>query len=747
MRKLILNTLIVFLTIASFLPSALGVNLKQVPWEELPAFGTFWLASPDGRLTAPLPCRPDNPKLPVFQVEEGVFLVGPPEGSGQDTAAVFAISAMRLVHGMTGLTRSSSTMTMTLEPFSDISNHEKFAAHAFTLLDTNSVATNNPALYTLCTNFPTVEGSLPVLQVVPLGADALVFKASHFDYSSEIDRDFALIVCDKVETPVWKEVYLSNSTNSQGWLVQGLVPRHEVSDPMFLLVTNISKTYNAFFRVVPYGGPVVQLVGAQPYDTVSDTLVLTATVTDLSGATNQQLTVDVDGVEARYSVAEGNTVLLETPYTPNGIGTIYVKVANDNAMIDAPETGIVEQKLYYFGVASIPVYFENETYLYFAGNNADPDILVNYLIFGVTPPQYIEATIAELATGRILKSFAGYADEYELVRLDWDFTETDGITVYTNDEYVVSFAASPTPALSRGGGSSQMVVTNRIERSGVRRATAPILTYQTLDDESSYNFVTGLNFGYIDTLYRDVYLWYGLTQYAPGQIGWDRGRPEHPYMPFTLTGASQENWPVFLETTLTNWHYSDFVYLGHGNGYKIGGQEPSMRNTTVNATQVRNWILQGRTPENDKWYRMRRVELWACYTMQGVAARAGGFLPWPQTFGITSGTKQARGLMRKNVGLFFLDKFAAAPYGVATGSPVGISDVIANMNMAWVCGLNPYPGGSEPTWSYRWALASALATYPELQKGDPFIEGCIFMPYSGIYDENLMNLIYDGIHL
>ena len=39
------------------------------------------------------------------------------------------------------------------------------------------------------------------------------------------DRDFALLVCDKVETPTWKNIdFLGASDAQDGWLVQGMVP-------------------------------------------------------------------------------------------------------------------------------------------------------------------------------------------------------------------------------------------------------------------------------------------------------------------------------------------------------------------------------------------------------------------------------------------------------------------------------------------------------------------------------------------
>jgi hypothetical protein len=78
----------------------------------------------------------------------------------------------------------------------------------------------------------------------------------------------ALLVCDKVETPTWKNIDLLGSFDAQdGWLIQGYIYPTAVTDPMFLLVTNIPPQVNAFFRAIPYSGPQVTLTGANPNDT------------------------------------------------------------------------------------------------------------------------------------------------------------------------------------------------------------------------------------------------------------------------------------------------------------------------------------------------------------------------------------------------------------------------------------------------------------------------------------------------
>src|SRR5262249_18260367 len=83
-------------------------------------------------------------------------------------------------------------------------NGFKFMDQVFLRVDTNDAAANDAALYNACSAFPASTNNQPDLQIRNYGTNALLIKASHFDYSAETDRDFALLVCDKAETPLWK---------------------------------------------------------------------------------------------------------------------------------------------------------------------------------------------------------------------------------------------------------------------------------------------------------------------------------------------------------------------------------------------------------------------------------------------------------------------------------------------------------------------------------------------------------------
>ena len=89
-----------------------------------------------------------------------------------------------------------------------------------------------------------------------------------------------------------------------------MVPRNRVTEEMFLLISNIVNVDQAFFRAIPYSGPQIQFTGPQPYDVVSNTITLQAEVNDLSGVTNVQFTVNVDGAPAKYSFGTNNSISL-----------------------------------------------------------------------------------------------------------------------------------------------------------------------------------------------------------------------------------------------------------------------------------------------------------------------------------------------------------------------------------------------------------------------------------------------------
>ena len=224
-------------------------ELKWVSPEELPKHGTYWSRQ---RCTAPLPVNPfaqfyKGLHVDVYALPDGTLLLDDME---IDYAA---FNPKKVASEEAGGIQMSKLRTA-----------EQFAAQTFSVIDTNALAITDTNLYNACISFPPDTNTAATLQIAKCGTNAVIIKANHFDYSAETVRDFALLICDSVDKPVWKSIDLSGASDSQdGWLIQGSVPNWKVTDPMFMLVSNITHADNAFFRAIPYGGPQIQLTGAQ----------------------------------------------------------------------------------------------------------------------------------------------------------------------------------------------------------------------------------------------------------------------------------------------------------------------------------------------------------------------------------------------------------------------------------------------------------------------------------------------------
>jgi len=427
-------------------------ELELVPREQLPKSGTFWVKESNGFLP-PLPCLTgDVLDAPIYALPNGQFLV--------DATAVQR-STMRASSMSPPPPPGGGGGGNPPPPPPNIRNYQKFIGQVFSVIDTNNAAVNDTNLYKACISFPARTNTGATLQIARYRTNCVIIKANHFDYSAETDRDFALLVCDPVNKPTWKTINLSGSSDSQdGWLVQGSVPNYEVTDPMFLMVSNINLAYNAFFRAIPYGGPQVQILGAQPYATVSNTLALQATITDLSGTTttNQQMAVTVNGLPARCTVGPSNTISLDTKYAQSGSEEIEVAASSLPVAFD-PQNPPMDARLIWATTAALPLDFENRAFLVNASDMCSPDMGTNYIAFGVNQAGNISATISEPSSGRLLASYGGYVPYATTLHLIWNFTEANGVTPYTNDTYKVHFVAS---------GAATLDLTNRIDRQGVR---------------------------------------------------------------------------------------------------------------------------------------------------------------------------------------------------------------------------------------------------------------------------------------
>jgi hypothetical protein len=736
---------------------------ELTPVSEPPASGTFWLLSSklNHQLSPPYPCDPYKGALPVYEMSgfPGQYVVGDsPEdyqrlqASGKSRAGRMNALDSEGIPFPGGGDEGTNGYSYTPPP--DIPNHLKYQAQTFAVIDTNAAAVNDTNLYNTLASFSDDNGTNPVLQVLPYQGNCLLFKASHFDYSGETDRDFALVVCDKVETPLYKTVNLPDMSTNNGWLIQGLISKYKVTDPMYLVVSNISRIYNAFFQVIPYSGPTVQLSGAQDYDMVSNTIALQAAITDLSGVTNEQIEILVDGLPARYSLSSSDTINIDTRYAPNGIEPVSVLVGNSTALLYDPANSVTDNKLSYQSTATLSLDFENSIYLTFAGDESSPDVGTNYTEFTVSQPEYVTGQITDPSNGRLVASYSGYVPYATTIGFPWDFHEADGVTLYTNDTYVFTFQASPdAPQIALNGNNGAMpndagagttlTITNTIGKQGVRTGGGCILNYEAEDPSTTAgNIIDSSQQQWGDTLeflYESLYdgQFGSLPQYFASDIGPNRSNPSNPHLPFEVNSSSQGNWLNFLQSVITNHAYSDFNYgPGHANGYYIGGgpNSPIFGNyvsTQIGVDQVEPLVV-GSTHNDPNW-RMRKVVMWGCDT--GNKSYTAGYHGWPEAFGIRPTSVQIHSWTKKNVGLFFLDELEYSPYG---DSHATICEVAETFDSIWVYGATPFPGGCDPTYSFQFALESTLGMYPELSYAKPLIDGFLYVPYSCVYDNELM---------
>jgi hypothetical protein len=601
----------------------------------------------------------------------------------------------------------------------------------FSVIDTNDAAANDTNLYNACISFPDDTNTVGTLQIARYGADGIIIKANHFDYSSETS-DFALVICDSVDKPLWKNIDLFGSSNTQdGWLIQGSVPNDQVTDPMFLLVSNINLTYNAFFCAIPYGGPQVQILGAQPYDTVSNTVALQALITDLSGTTttNQQIAVTVNGLPARCTLSSGNMISLETTYAASGIEEVEVAFGSIPVVFD-PQNPPMDTQLAWATTATLPLDFENPAFLVNASDMCSPDMGTNYIAFGLNQADQISATISDPSSGRLLASYSGSVLYATTVYLPWNFTEADGVTPYTNDTYKVHFVASDPTTLD---------VTNSIDRIGVRGGGGTILSYaQDNPATDPTGFISWQNTEAdtwvgqtLNYLYNDIYDQWGLTQYYDWEVGTDRNIT----VGYVNTFYPTNGWRQFMQQTLGIMFYSDAT-LGpmHGNSVGCGSAGAG---DFASSKDIAAWT----SAAGANW-RMRKAALWSCYSgASAIVTNASIYPDFPAAFGIRPTDIQDTTFMRKNAGLFW-----AKDLRDVAGQGWSIAQAACAFDEAWVCGPNAYPGGCDPTWAIWRTLNNCLGQYSALWKYQPHLEGYYWLPYSCVYDDELMGNVLTHVH-
>jgi hypothetical protein len=705
---------------SSSLKASIDVSgLEQVPPENWPKTGTFYFAVEN---LPPLPCPPSDPRIPVYAYTNGMFVV-----DDSETSFIYDGSSLSRFGRVSAETEGGEG-DGPAPGGAGLRNSARFASQGFSVVDTNFAASTDTNLYQACLSFPSDTNTLPTLQIRTFGTNAVLIKANHFDYSAETNRDFALLVCDSPEKPVWKNVdFLGLSDAQDGWVIQGTVPRREVSNPMFLLISNVQKTNNAFFRAIPYGGPQVQLAGAQAYDIVSNTIVLQATVTDLSGVAGVTFDLNVDGLPARYVFGTNSTIQQNTKYNPNGINTVYLYAYSTPRTYD-PASPPDQTKLFFSGFSSLPLDFENDTYLLFASDYASPEIGTNYIYYVIDKAQTVQARIYNPANNQTLASFSGYVPYPATIVIPWNFTQADGNTPYTNDTYGVHFTAFDPTDLDN---------TNNIDRNGVRTARGCYLTYA---EEDPFEAIYGMGNTYLNdqantwikqnlkTFYQDLYAWWSDTAYTRDQVGTNRN-----YADCTALDADHVEWSQFMAPGMSNSFYSDLtIAQAHGNGIELGGGRSLNRMTSFD---LKNYVL-GYRPGNKT--RLRKATIWSCFSAS--VQQQTGALGFVDACGIRPTPRQMNSYMRKNCGFFIGEKIDAAWND--NGHEATTAEAAAALDIIWGEGQYPYPGGSDPTYSWYWAVRATLLQYPHIVSSgaNPLLAGYPNVIFSSVYEDELLML-------
>jgi hypothetical protein len=437
----------VFVAVASRGQSGSGFSIPpgQEPLtpSEMPGAGNYYfLVDPSpGIASPPLPCPPP-PEYgwPVYALGGDDFLI--------DNSAGAPVLPMAVARGRFGpmddpLPQGGGGGSAS-QPCGGL------IEQGFSLIDTNDAAENDTNLYNALLTFPADTNIGPDLQIMRYVNNSILIKANHFDYSSD-SRDFALVVCDSVALPVWKTVNLSNTTNVQdGWLVQGIVPNWEVMDPMYMMVSNITSGCDAFFQAVPYSGPKIVLTGADPYDTVSNTIMLQAEITDLSGTADQYFALQVSGLPVNCALGANNSISFDTHYFQNGYQDVALIVGNTNALLYDPTSSATDVKLDYETTGDVPLVFQNEYYIVSNGDMASPDIETNYFVYGIGDAEFVQATVYDPSNGNVVMTYTNYYPYGGTVTIPWNFTEADGVTPYSSTWLLLASATQEKhPLLTR----------------------------------------------------------------------------------------------------------------------------------------------------------------------------------------------------------------------------------------------------------------------------------------------------------
>jgi hypothetical protein len=363
-------------------------------------------------------------------------------------------------------------------------------------------------------------------------------------------------------------------------------------------------------------------------------------------------------------------------------------------------------------------------------------------------------------SSNVVASYGGHITGPTIVEIDWNFTEADGVTPYTNSTYFVHFVASD---------PDEFDFPNYVKPNDeVRLAAGVFITYEQEDEHdwiygTTEVFVNQQANTWLDQtltyFYQDIYGG-DLTGYSHGDVGDWRN-----FVQCTPQTLANEYWTNILQPALAStivWlptrtpaEYSDLTIGGaHGTGYEIGGAAAhalswpwNLIHDTFTAQQLQSW-LQAVGPN----WRLRKAAFWVCdmnnvrlYTPEHPGPNGqtnGTSLDFIDACGIRDTADQLFNHIHKNTGWFTcgnLDQIYISSIPT-TDTDAKIAD---EADVMWACGPAAYPGACDPTYASEWVVEQMIGMYPTLAPG---IHGgsaaltCFgypYLPYTPNYDDDM----------
>jgi hypothetical protein len=213
-------------------------------------------------------------------------------------------------------------------------------------------------------------------------------------------------------------------------------------------------------------------------------------------------------------------------------------------------------------------------------------------------------------------------------------------------------------------------------------------------------------------------------------VGTNRNAAQcHPY------NADYKSW-VSILGQLTNSYYSELtIAQAHGTGGFLGGAK--YLTNTIDSHDLERWV-QGYA-DNKRW-RLRKATMFACYSAD-VQLNKLGYPNWSDACGIRPAPIQNNSFMYKNCGLFFGEVISNLYSDNVLGGYKSTAEIAEVLDQTWVCGENQYPGGCDPTYSWRYAVQSTVNRFDGFENSKPSLAGFSKCIYTSIYDDLLRNLI------